>query len=359
MDLGLFLMPLHPPEKPPADSLDEDLELVCRADELGFTEAWVGEHMSAKWEPIGAPDIFLAHAFPLTRRIRLGTGVFLLAIHHPVDVATRAALLDHISRGRFNLGVGTGSVPSDRPLKGIFAEPPELLDRFRESLEIILQLWEAEPPWRYEGKYWTVELADKWVDLEMGYPMRPYTQPHMPIGIPGFSPNSPSLFQAGKRGWYALSTNLTSNSVLGTHWATYKEGLEAGGHAVEPSGWRVAREVFVADTDKEALDYAVNGPMGEAFRRYMLPLCAKNVPGGLGTFKDDPDMPDADVTVEYLAHNVWLVGSPATIIEKIERFHDKYGEFGTLLMVSHDWTDPAPTMSSLSLLAKDVRPAFA
>ena len=215
-----------------------------------------------------------------------------------------------------NLGVGTGSVPSDRPLKGIFAEPPELLDRFRESLEIILQLWEAEPPWRYEGKYWTVELADKWVDLEMGYPMRPYTQPHMPIGIPGFSPNSPSLFQAGKRGWYALSTNLTSNSVLGTHWATYKEGLEAGGHAVEPSGWRVAREVFVADTDKEALDYAVNGPMGETFRRYMLPLCAKNVPGGLGTFKDDPDMPDADVTVEYLAHNVWLVGSPPPLSRK-------------------------------------------
>lgn len=357
MNLGLFIMPLHPPEKLPANSYAEDLELLSVADELGFTEAWVGEHMTAKWENIVAPDLFISRGFGVTKNMRLGTGVYLLSVHHPADIATRAAFLDHLSRGRYNFGVGVGSVPSDRPFKGVPPEAEEMVGRFRESLDIILQLWEAEPPWKYEGKYWTVELSDEWKELDMGYPLRPYTLPHPPIAIPGFSPDSRSMFEAGKRGWWALSTNLAANHILGTHHVKYCEGLEAGGHPVDASGWRVAREVFVADTDREALDYAINGPMGQAFTRYMLPLLTRNLPGGLSTFKDDPDMPDSDVTVEYLANNVWLVGSPETVAEKIERLRDQQGKFGTLLAIAHDWADRSRAVNSLQLLADKVRPA--
>lgn len=358
MDMGLFLMPLHPPEKPPSVSIAEDLELIVHADKLGFTEAWVGEHMTAKWEIVGSPDLFLSHAFAITKDIRLGTGVYLLAVHHPSDVATRAALLDQISKGRFNFGIGTGSVPSDRPFKSVVDDARVMNGRFAESLEIILGIWQAEPPWKYEGEYWTVELTDKWADLDMGFPLKPFTRPHPPIAIPGFSRDSGSIFEAGKRGWGALSTNLASNDIIGTHQSRYKQGMELDGGVFRPQGWRVAREVHVADTDQEAMDYAINGPMGEAFRRYMLPLCKKNIPEGLGIFKNDPSIPDSDVTVEYLAKNVWLVGSPDTVADKINQFMGNYGEFGTLLSVAHDWVDPGPVLHSMELLAGEVRPAI-
>ncbi len=357
MELGLFMMPLHPPEKPIAQGFDEDLELVCLADELGFAEAWVGEHMTSRWETIAAPDLFLATAFPQTRHIRLGTGVYLPALHHPADLATRAAMLDQLSRGRFNLGVGTGSIPADRPFMGVDGSPQAMQERFVEGFEVMLKLFQVEPPWRHEGKHWRVELTADQMDLDMGFPMRPYTRPHPPIGIPGFSPNSGSMRMAGRRGYWALSTNLAANWILGTHWDAYRTGLAEGGHPIDPANWRVAREVFVADTDEEALEYAVEGPMGQNFRRFMLPVLIRNIPDGLDIFKDDPGMPVGDVTVEYLARNVWLVGSPATVTEKINRLRDTHGRFGVLLAMGHDWADRGRAIHSLELLANEVRPA--
>jgi alkanesulfonate monooxygenase SsuD/methylene tetrahydromethanopterin reductase-like flavin-dependent oxidoreductase (luciferase family) len=99
--------------------------------------------------------------------------------------------------------------------------------------------------------------------------------------------------------------------------------------------------------------------MGQAFNRYMLPLLTRNLPGGLLTFKDDPDMPDSDVTVEYLANNVWIVGSPETVTEKLDKLRDEQGKFGTLLVVAHDWADRPRAINSLKLLANKVRPALA
>ena len=359
MNLGLFIMPLHPPEKPRAVGFAEDIELICRADALGFSEAWVGEHMTSRWETISAPDLFLATAFPQTSNIRLGTGVYLPALHHPADLATRAAMLDHLSGGRFNLGLGTGSIPSDRPFLGLAGDRQSMQERFDEGFEVILKLFQVDPPWRYEGKHWQVYLGEdqQQLDLQMGYQLRPFTKPHPPIGIPGYTPNSGSLVMAGQRGYWPLSTNLAANWIIGTHWDAYRRGLAAAGQPADPEPWRVAREVFVADSDEEALEYAINGPMGQAFERLMLPILAINAPGGVGTFKDDPEMADSDVTLEYLAHNVWLVGSPATVADKINDLRGKHGRFGTLLVMGHDWADHDRAIHSLELLAREVQPA--
>ncbi len=358
MEVGLFLMPLHPPEKPTTQGFDEDLDLICRADELGYSEAWVGEHMTSRWETIAAPDLFLAKAFPLTKHIRLGTGVFLPALHHPAELATRAAMLDHLSRGRFNLGLGTGSIPSDRPFMGVDGDPKAMQERFDEGFELILRLFSEGPPWRHQGKHWRVELSGDQLDLDMGYPLKPYTRPHPPIGIPGFSPNSGSLKMAGRRGFWPLSTNLVANWIVATHGDAYRAGQVEGGHPIDPSPWRVAREVFVADTDAEALRHAIEGPMGRNFDRFMLPLLTRNIPGGLALFKNDPSMADSDVTVEYLARNVWIVGSPDTVADKINRLRAQCGEFGTILAVGHDWEDREREIYSLELLATQVRPAI-
>src|SRR5207244_1154322 len=115
---GMFIMPFHPPAKAPAQCYDEDLELVVRAEELGFTEFWIGEHHTMKYENIVMPEIFIARALGETRRIRLGPAPVCLNQHHPAHVASRLAFLDHLSRGRLTLCFGPGSVTADQELYG-------------------------------------------------------------------------------------------------------------------------------------------------------------------------------------------------------------------------------------------------
>ena len=113
MKIGKFMMPLHPPEKDRTQTFEEDAECIILADELGFSEAWIGQHHSAGWEPIPANDVFIANLLPQTRNIRLGTGVSIMTQHHPTNIAVRLAYLDHLARGRLNVGFGQGGVPTD------------------------------------------------------------------------------------------------------------------------------------------------------------------------------------------------------------------------------------------------------
>src|SRR5439155_8723366 len=120
--LGMFVMPIHDPAKPLAHCVDEDLELAVRCDELGFDEFWVGEHHSSTVENIVMPEIFIAKALALTRRIRLGPAPVCLQYHHPVHVANRLAFLDHLSHGRLNVCFGPGAILTDMEVYGVHAQ---------------------------------------------------------------------------------------------------------------------------------------------------------------------------------------------------------------------------------------------
>jgi alkanesulfonate monooxygenase SsuD/methylene tetrahydromethanopterin reductase-like flavin-dependent oxidoreductase (luciferase family) len=114
MDFGYFAMPSQPPERGLKQSFNWDLQAIRWLDELGYSEAWIGEHHTVPWEPMPAPDLLIAQALMQTSRIRLGPGGFLLPFHHPAEVANRVALLDHISEGRLNLGSSASSIPTDQ-----------------------------------------------------------------------------------------------------------------------------------------------------------------------------------------------------------------------------------------------------
>src|SRR3954452_14824899 len=104
MEIGYFTMPSHPPECGLKEGQEWDLQVLRWLDELGYQEAWIGEHHTAPWEPHPAPDLILAQAFLQTKNIRLGPGGFLLPYHHPAELANRVAMLDHLSGGRLNFG---------------------------------------------------------------------------------------------------------------------------------------------------------------------------------------------------------------------------------------------------------------
>src|SRR5919206_358346 len=131
MKFGIFLAPVHRIGENPTLSLDRDMELIEWLDYLGYDEVWVGEHHSAGWELIAAPDVFIAAVAERTRHIRLGSGVTSLPYHHPLMVANRFVQLDHMTRGRTMLGCGPGALVSDAYMLGI--EPVMQRPRVRQG----------------------------------------------------------------------------------------------------------------------------------------------------------------------------------------------------------------------------------
>ena len=107
MELGFFTMPLHPPGSDTTKTLDHDIEQMVVLDELGYKEAYVGEHFTFTWENIPSPDLFIAKAAAMTENIVFGTGITCMPIHNPAVVAHRIAQLDHQTHGRFHWGVGS------------------------------------------------------------------------------------------------------------------------------------------------------------------------------------------------------------------------------------------------------------
>src|SRR5262245_54865797 len=142
MRFGLFMAPFHPTGQNPTLALERDLDLIQHLDRLGFHEVWIGEHHSGGYEIIASPEVFMAVAAERTKHIRLGSGVNSLPYHHPLLLADRFVLLDHLTRCRVMLGFGPGLVTSDADLPCITAD--EQRPRMDESLDAIMALLRGE-----------------------------------------------------------------------------------------------------------------------------------------------------------------------------------------------------------------------
>src|SRR5258705_5628131 len=145
MKLGLFMMPMHPAGRDPAQTLQEDRETVILADKLGFHDAFVGEHLTDRCENITNSFIFLATLIAETQTIKLGTGTSNLSHSHPALVAAHAAMFDHLAKGRFIFGISPGALASDAEALGILAEDRNRM--FAEAIDVILAIWERDPPY--------------------------------------------------------------------------------------------------------------------------------------------------------------------------------------------------------------------
>ena len=355
MKLGLFLMPSHPPERDLKAGQEWDLEMIRTADRLGYTEAWIGEHYTAPWEPNPSPDLLIAQALLQTQHIKLAPGAHLLPYHHPAELACRVAFMDHLAQGRYMLGIGASGLPTDWQLFCVDGMKGENRDMTRESLEIMLKIWETDGGYEYHGKYWDVNVPMPQMRT-LKHHIKPFQKPHPPIGIAGFSPNSDTLKLAGEHGFIPLSLNLSSEYVAG-HWDAVVEGAKRTGRRPDRADWRIVREVFVADTDDEAYRGCVKGMMGRMMSEYLLPLFRDFQ--FTKYLKHDESVADEDVTPDYLANHGWLVGSPATVTRKLGEMNEAVGGFGTLLLFAFDYAnDPAPWFKSMRLLVEEVLPHF-
>jgi alkanesulfonate monooxygenase SsuD/methylene tetrahydromethanopterin reductase-like flavin-dependent oxidoreductase (luciferase family) len=351
---GMFIMPFHDPAKPLAQCYDEDLELIVRAEELGFDEFWIGEHHTMKYETIVMPEIFIGRALGETRRIRLGAAPICLQQHHPAHVASRLAFLDHLSKGRLNLCFGAGSVTADQELYGIDLKQAQAM--VDEALEIILYLWGSEPPYEYRGKFWQIELK-KYVDHEtgIGFIHKPLQKPLPPIAVPAMSRNSPSMKTAGPRGYQPFSHCLVTANVVADHWRTYEDAALAAGRTPQRSDWKVARSIFLADTTSEARRRARSNSLGRNYE-YIGTLFDRGL--GRKIYKRDLEMSDADCNLDFLMDEQIIAGDVDEVLRRLLAMIEETGTFGTLVLMSYDWDDKASWLYSMELFVKELMPTL-
>lgn len=343
MRFGIFMAPFHPAGVNPTLLLEDDLELLERLDRLGYDEAWIGEHHSAGSEIIASPELFIAAAAQRTRRIKLGTGVISASYHNPLWVAERAVQLDHMTRGRFILGLGPGALPSDAAMIGLdMSQTRELLE---DAVDIITRLMRSPEPVTFENSRWT--LRDARLHL------RPYTHPHPEIAIAAVaSPSGPRL--AGRYGHGLLSIGATTAAgfdVLGLHWNVMEERAAHYGVTVDRKAWRLVGLMHLAETREQAFRDVEHGIL-EWFDYFHHTAAFPQMAVGNGA--------TARECIEFVnASGLGTIGTPDDAIAQIDRLHaQSAGGFGAFLHLAHDWAAPAARHRSYELFARHVAPRF-
>src|SRR4029078_2464426 len=182
MNLGFFTMPIHPLGKDWKLSLREDREAFLLADELGFTEAYVGEHVTDQAENITSCIAFIAWIAAATRRIRLGTGTINMPNTHPAAVAASIAMLDHMLEGRLIFGISPGGLLSDAELFGNLDADRNAM--FLEAINQVLAIWEGKPRYNLAGKYWNFSVEKTGIeDIGQVFIENPLQRPPPPIVV--------------------------------------------------------------------------------------------------------------------------------------------------------------------------------
>jgi len=355
MKLGFFTMPMHPPGRNYTETLKEDREAVLMADRLGYSEAYIGEHVTDECESIPSCLTFIASVAHDTRQIKLGSGTVNLPNTHPALVAAHVAMVDHMLEGRFLFGIGPGGLRSDMEVFGNLD-----LDRnamFVESIDQILAIWAGNAPYNLKGRFWNISTEKTLLrEAGQGVMVKPYQKPHPPIVVTVVVPHSKGLVAAAARGWTPITANFLQPVWAATHWPAYVKGCEQGGRRAGAGDWRVCKSIFVAEDDATARRYArsLDGPYG--FYYWNL-LTKRRSAGGVEIFKHDLTLPDAAVTVDYALDRLVLCGSVNSVVDQLLAFRESVGDFGTLLYCGHDWADPRLARRSMELMAEKVMPA--
>src|SRR5580692_2483802 len=334
---GAFIAPFHPIDENPTLAIERDLELVELLDQLGYDEAWIGEHHSAAYELIASPEVFIAAAAQRTKHIKLGTGVSSLPYHHPFMLADRINQLDHMTRGRVMFGVGPGALSSDAYMMGIpIAKQRDMMD---EALEVIVRLLRGEE----------VSHESDWFSLNKArLQMSPYSRPSIEIAVA--SQVSPTGARAaGKHGVGLLSIGATSDggfNALASNWAIAEELAKDNGHTMDRTAWRLVGPMHIAETREQAMADVHFGL--EKWIYYFREI------GNLPMVPESADDPVA----EFLKLPMAVVGTPDDAAAKIQALVDQSGGFGAFLFMAHNWANWAATKQSYELFARYVAPKF-
>jgi alkanesulfonate monooxygenase SsuD/methylene tetrahydromethanopterin reductase-like flavin-dependent oxidoreductase (luciferase family) len=353
MTLGFFTQPVHPPKRRYADVLREDREAVVLADRLGYREAFIGEHLADSAETIPSSLAFIASLADACPSIVFGTGVLPLPNYHPVMAAAQIAMVDHLVGGRLLLGVGPGVTPDAEAIGDVGIDRAAKL---REAIDHLMGLWTRPPPYKIEGEFYRTD-TERFLnpDIGVGVVIQPLQKPHPPIVVTSIRPGSEGPFLAGSRNQTGISATYVGREVVRSHVEKYSAGRSSAGLSPDPTGWRVARSIFVADDEETAFRYAhdEDGPYGFYFRVMMTKLATF---GGLSVMRDHPEQSDSELSLKRVLERLVIAGTPQTVAARLVALQSDVGPFGTLLYTGPDWADPGLSRRSMELMAREVLP---
>ena len=333
MKFGVFMAPLHHRVgENPTLSFQEDLEFLEFLDRIDFDEAWIGEHHSGAVEIFASPEIMIAAAAQRTTRLMLGSGVIDLPLHHPFMVADRMVMLDHLTRGRAMLGVGSGALRADFTMLGI--DPDQKSRMTEEALAAIVALLEAREP---------VSMQTDWFELrEARLHLASYRRPHLPIGVAG-SASSDGSMAAGRYGLIQMSA-ARSSQALRDAWARVEHTAAQCGRSVSRRDFRAMKFVHLAETRQQAFDD-----------------CRERMPTftGLGLMGVSLNGTDRERLPELAAEaGGAIIGTPDDAIEQIEELLEGSGGFDGFLIAMFGVVERERMLHSFRLFARHVAPRF-
>jgi limonene 1,2-monooxygenase len=345
MKFGIFMAPFHRVGEDPTLCFERDMQLIEWLDELGYEEAFIGEHHSSGWEIISSPEIFMAVAAARTRRIMLGSGVVSVPYHHPFHIANRFALLDHLTRGRVMLGCGPGALAADAHMLGI--DTTTQRRRMVEGVQAVVRLFTERGGITLDGSYFKLNDAHLQV--------KPFQQPHMPIFVA--STISPSgMVAAGQLGCGVLSVASYAPGGLDDlmkRWAMAEETAAENGKTVDRRNWRLVFPVHLAESRDEAINDIHEGA-NRWIQDYFI-----NTLGARLQFEEYPNQPVEEITIDrMIGRGGVIVGTPDDAIARVRQLQDATGGFGGMLMLAHEWATREKTLHSYELWARYVAPQF-
>ena len=332
MEFGIFSNARRP-QVSLGEAWDRDIFEIATADKLGFRVAWISEHQSPA-------ELIICKAAGRTEQIRLGSAVRPLAYYHPLQVVIEANACDHLTHGRYQLGVGFGFYPEQMAMRGLdFAKTREMM---HASIELILKLWNSKEPVDYDGPFWT----GKGMVVKPG----PVQTPHPPVGI-ACAQSTGSAELAGRLGLLPLTGDFIPIERLRRFGDAYVAGARAAGRKPSRNGLHATRVIYVAETDQIARD-DMRESYAETIRWEIANMPhhqVERIPKG-GSF--------ADITFDYLCDTANLfVGSPETVYRRVLDFYRETGGFGVLMFhAGRDYATREKRARSMKLFMEEVAP---
>ncbi len=347
MDFGIFSESGHRTQPMAAQAFDEDLAEVVLADKLGVKEAWIAEPNHVRPNTVTHASLLMSKAAALTKNIRFGSGIRQLPLHNPVAVVQEANMLDQVTHGRYIFGYGGTHLVTHEQLdmRGIDVGREDTRAMVYESIDLILKCWRSTEPFDFEGRFW----HGKGIHVLP----EPYQQPHPPIAA-GCSGSTETLELAGRHGFAPLmGRGSDTPDEIRRYGEIYTEAAEKAGQTVSRRSFHVARVIYVAETDAQALEEARPGlsELLEDRKKEPVYLMRRMAPGQTLD----------DITYEYMVDSgAYWVGSPETVYQRIKDYYDASGGFGMLLIYAGLPIAPQRKLAkSMRLLMEQVAPRVA
>src|SRR5690349_17046098 len=352
MRFGWLTLSLSPSPEEDAVRIDQQIEQVRFAERLEFGDVWLTEHYFTGESVYNDALLFASAVAMRTERIRIGFAVVQLPFHHPVRLAVQLALLDNLSRGRIDVGIGKGTVYNEYEFVGHGLRSTDSRERMEEAVEILERAWSGAA-FRYDGRFHQVQVPA----------LRPKpVQPHPPLWRSVISPGS--FTECGRLGVPILTARLPVARIK-ERWALYEQGLVAGGHDEAKRARLLAqsalwRHVYVAETDAQAED-ELTELLFETRDHLIHMRQAHNPPdftiepAALNAW-NDPAVSNEDAVAEALKNGA-LYGSPSTVRQQVAELAE-VGVRHLLCQTGFGAMSHEQNLASMRRFGEHVMPAF-